>query len=108
MRPSFRTIAVAVGGAALAAGVAATALATTPGEVLEDRCRMECRAEATPADVCAARCTCVAQGFQLGLAPEELPRWIADLDGTGARADAARKRWDETRKACESRGRSGY
>ncbi len=73
---------------------------TTPAEVLGDRCRMECRAAPGPQDACTARCTCVVQGFQLGLPVADLPRWISALDGAGPEADAARRRWSKARQAC--------
>jgi hypothetical protein len=84
-------------------GVALSAAASDPpGEVLLDRCRLGCRSEATPADVCAARCPCVAQGFQLGLSPEELPRRVAALDSTGPEAKESRARWDAALEACRA------
>jgi hypothetical protein len=90
-----------------AALVSVAAAADSPTDVLTDRCRMACRAEQTPEDVCAHRCPCVAQGFQLGLSADDLPRWIAALDQPAPASDASRKRWDDARKGCAELQSSG-
>jgi hypothetical protein len=99
----------ALSAACLLAAVLAPAAgsADAPTEVLADRCRMACRAEKTPSDVCAQRCPCVAQGFALGLSADELPRWIAALDQPAPSSDEARKRWDAAQKGCSELQSSG-